>query len=636
MRRRLPVQAATAIEPPATASGIAPLDAVEALAGRIETESLSALAHAPSLPADLWRVLPEGFDPVLRILAPAAGVYAAVILIYLLARRLLRGRRCRAGAERNAFVGLLKLTGLEFLALLAAAATARVLLVRVLGIAPGTAVLPAELTIGLIRWLVGLTVMTVLLQPALPRLRLVAIDDAGARKALWSMAALLAVGHLHVCLLAAAQRVGLPEPSVKLVSCLVGLGMATGAVKLLATLRHHGMKLAPRLLASWLVVGVFALWVWGWTTLDFDLYRGAIGTITVLLLALTLDRAVALSIRESRRPDAMRMLFVARVVVDALAVAVILRIVLDFWVVGTFGWLTPGQWHGFSGRLTFASAMMVLAVALVALIHVWTEMRLTSEAVAAQGRQARHARLSTVLPIVRFSTITLVGVVFSLLALSAVGIDVTALIAGAGIVGLAISFGSQTLVKDIVSGVFYMLDDVFRLGETIEAGGRRGQLERINLRSVRLRDEDGRLHTIPLGDLGTVTNYSRRLVRMSVLVVYAATPPRHGLARLGRETVAALRSESLIDGAIVGDIDVRLNEATDATPGSLALAFNMAATTAERAQALAHRLVEETLANAGMAEEARTIEVTVSDLSGAPDTPPPAPAVETRQAMAVP
>src|ERR671925_532831 len=96
-----------------------------------------------------------------------------------------------------------------------------------------------------------------------------------------------------------------------------------------------------------------------------------------------------------------------------------------------------------------------------------------------------------------------------LLALSHLGINVTPLIAGAGIFGLAIGFGSQALVRDIVAGIFYMFDDAFRLGEYIEAGKHKGTVERIALRSVRLRHQNGQIHTLPYGQLGAVTNYSR-------------------------------------------------------------------------------------------------------------------------------
>ena len=96
-----------------------------------------------------------------------------------------------------------------------------------------------------------------------------------------------------------------------------------------------------------------------------------------------------------------------------------------------------------------------------------------------------------------------------LLALSQLGIEITPLLAGAGVFGLALSFGSQALVRDIVSGVFFMFDDAFRVGEYIDTGKLKGTVEMLSLRSVRLRHQNGQVHTIPYGQLSAITNYSR-------------------------------------------------------------------------------------------------------------------------------
>jgi moderate conductance mechanosensitive channel len=96
------------------------------------------------------------------------------------------------------------------------------------------------------------------------------------------------------------------------------------------------------------------------------------------------------------------------------------------------------------------------------------------------------------------------------------------LIAGAGVVGLAIGFGAQTLVKDVISGMFFLLDDAFRVGEYIESGSIRGTVEAFSLRSMKLRHHRGALHTIPFGSLDKITNYSRDWVidKMTINVTY--------------------------------------------------------------------------------------------------------------------
>jgi small-conductance mechanosensitive channel len=96
------------------------------------------------------------------------------------------------------------------------------------------------------------------------------------------------------------------------------------------------------------------------------------------------------------------------------------------------------------------------------------------------------------------------------------------MIAGAGIVGLAIGFGAQTLVKDIISGVFFLIDDAFRVGDYVETAGQRGTVEQISIRSMRLRHHRGPIHTIPFGDMSTVTNYSRdyHIMKLNIRVRY--------------------------------------------------------------------------------------------------------------------
>jgi small-conductance mechanosensitive channel len=122
---------------------------------------------------------------------------------------------------------------------------------------------------------------------------------------------------------------------------------------------------------------------------------------------------------------------------------------------------------------------------------------------------ARRQRLRTLLPIFRNSLAVLIIVVAALTILSGLGVQIGPLIAGAGIFGVAIGFGSQTLVKDVLSGVFYMLDDAFRVGEYIQSGSYMGTVESFSLRSVRLRHHRGPVFTVPFGDLGAVQNMSR-------------------------------------------------------------------------------------------------------------------------------
>ena len=129
---------------------------------------------------------------------------------------------------------------------------------------------------------------------------------------------------------------------------------------------------------------------------------------------------------------------------------------------------------------------------------------------AANGVDPGHAaRLQTLLPIVSNILLATIAIVAIMMMLAAIGVQIGPLIASAGVVGVAVGFGAQTLVKDIISGIFYLVDDAFRIGEYIQSGNYKGTVESFSLRSVKLRHQRGALYTVPFGVLGAVQNQSR-------------------------------------------------------------------------------------------------------------------------------
>ena len=125
-------------------------------------------------------------------------------------------------------------------------------------------------------------------------------------------------------------------------------------------------------------------------------------------------------------------------------------------------------------------------------------------------------RLGTVMPLVRRTGQAMIGALALLAVLGQIGVNVTPLLAGAGIIGLAIGFGAQALVKDIISGVFFLIDDAFRKGEYIDIGTVKGTVESISIRSMQLRHHNGPLNTIPFGEIRHLTNFSRDWVMMKL------------------------------------------------------------------------------------------------------------------------
>jgi small-conductance mechanosensitive channel len=164
---------------------------------------------------------------------------------------------------------------------------------------------------------------------------------------------------------------------------------------------------------------------------------------------------------------------------------------------------------------TLARGFDVSVVALIAeLIWVWTRTIIDGRlvAISALTREngvAPSARLATLLPLFRKAVFLLLVGVVSLVSLSALGVDIAPLLAGAGVVGIAIGLGAQTLVRDVVSGVFYLLADSFRVGEWIEFGDIQGRVEGISLRFLRIRHDRGAIYTVPFGEIKWLVNLSR-------------------------------------------------------------------------------------------------------------------------------
>src|SRR5699024_5895644 len=116
-----------------------------------------------------------------------------------------------------------------------------------------------------------------------------------------------------------------------------------------------------------------------------------------------------------------------------------------------------------------------------------------------RGGQRANARLQTISPLVRNVIFFTILVIAILMALASFGVNVTPLLAGAGIIGLAIGFGAQALVQDLITGLFILVEDALAVGDFIQIRGYMGTVEGLNLRTVRLRDLDGVLHIFTFG-----------------------------------------------------------------------------------------------------------------------------------------
>ncbi len=175
------------------------------------------------------------------------------------------------------------------------------------------------------------------------------------------------------------------------------------------------------------------------------------------------------------------------------------------------------------GRALDVMVILFIGYILFNFFRIWIDSKIAEEVaddgeaeLGDEGGEGGQSRLATLLPLFRGAILAVVVVTIVLIVLMELGINVSPLFAGAGVIGLAVGFGSQTLVRDIFSGAFFLLDDAFRKGEYIDIGDVKGTVEKISVRSFQLRHHLGALNTIPFGEIKVLTNYSRDWVIMKL------------------------------------------------------------------------------------------------------------------------
>lgn len=165
-------------------------------------------------------------------------------------------------------------------------------------------------------------------------------------------------------------------------------------------------------------------------------------------------------------------------------------------------------------------------------------------------------RIDTVGNAFRYFASVVVVLVAGMLILDELGISIAPLLATAGVAGIAIAFGAQSLIKDYFTGFFLLLEDQIRVGDVVEVAGRGGLVEDLTLRYVRLRDLEGHVHYVPNGEIKLVTNRTRGHATpvVDVPISYAADPD--AVLQVMREVAAALRADPDWSARIAGEMEV--------------------------------------------------------------------------------
>ncbi|MDP6604602.1 MAG: mechanosensitive ion channel [Rhodospirillales bacterium] len=286
-------------------------------------------------------------------------------------------------------------------------------------------------------------------------------------------------------------------------------------------------RLRHRLADIWHIAAIaYVLGVFGVGALDVEggfafLLRATVATVAVLTAAHVATSFLGRVVRrgfavgedaKSRFPGlearANRYLPVLNLVLRGVVYAAAVLALLEGWGLDTFGWLNSPL----GGRVIGSG--LTIAIALAATLVVWEAASSAVERyfgeTDAEGKLIeRGARARTLLPLFRNVLFIVLAVIVTLVVLSELGVNIAPLLAGAGVIGLAVGFGSQKLVQDVINGAFILFEDSIAVGDVVSAGGHAGVVESLNIRSIRLRNLSGHVHTIPFSTVDTVTNLTK-------------------------------------------------------------------------------------------------------------------------------
>ena len=228
---------------------------------------------------------------------------------------------------------------------------------------------------------------------------------------------------------------------------------------------------------------------------------------------------------------------------------------LQMWGFSPLGWFSAGA----LGE-QLLSALGTSGVAVLIGVMVWeasnaaVENKVASLTRAAQT--ARASRLRTLLPMLRTGLFVTILIVTGLIVLSQIGLNIAPLLAGAGVLGVAIGFGSQKLVQDLITGLFLLLENAMQVGDVVTLGGLSGTVEYLSIRTIRLRALDGSVHIIPFSSVTTVTNQTRDFAyALSDLPIGLNEEPDR-VSGLLKALVVDMRAEPRWEDAITSDLEV--------------------------------------------------------------------------------
>jgi small-conductance mechanosensitive channel len=338
--------------------------------------------------------------------------------------------------------------------------------------------------------------------------------------------------------------------------------------------RRFFRMLRDRAADIWHLVAIaWLIAAWGVWALEIDqgfwrLIRVSFSTIVILSVAKFADMAIRRVIQRAFRitPDlsarypglearANRYLPVLKGSASMTIGGIALLFLLESWGLEAFAWFGHGK---LGNRLV--SSLVSIALTITLALVVWEGINAAIQrhlqTLSRDAKAAQSARVRTLLPMLRTALMAVILVFVALSVLTEIGVNVAPLIAGAGVVGIAVGFGSQKLVQDVINGLFLLFEDAVAVGDVVQLGGLSGVVEQLSVRSIKLRAVDGSLHIIPFSAVTSVTNQTRDFAFAVVDVSVDYREDTDEVAETLRGIAAEMRQDPRWRPVIRDDLDV--------------------------------------------------------------------------------
>lgn len=234
----------------------------------------------------------------------------------------------------------------------------------------------------------------------------------------------------------------------------------------------------------------------------------------------------------------------------------VLLAIFQAWGVDVFSWITSSSGLFVLGRVVLILLIVGISLVVWEIVSVLIERYLS--ATDADGNALeRSQRAKTLLPLLRNLFTVVLTIVVTMTVLSELGLNIAPLLAGAGVVGLAVGFGAQTLVKDVITGVFILLEDTISAGDVVDVADHAGVVEGMTIRTLRLRDVSGTVHTVPFSEVTSIKNLTRGFSFAFMEIGVAYREDIDAVMEVIRELGAELRADAEFADKIIEDIQVQ-------------------------------------------------------------------------------